>query len=99
MDEGRFVATLHMLTTEQGGRKTSFQLGYRPQFYIADPTASTSCFIHEIEGKEQVAPGETVTIEASLLMPEIIGPLETGTRFQIREGSRVLGWGIVQCLI
>jgi elongation factor Tu len=98
MDDGHFIATLNMLTTELGGRKTPFKLGYRPQLYLGDPQLSTSCFIHKIEGMEEVAPGESVTVEASLLMPDIVGPLQQGMRFEIREGGRPVGWGIIQRL-
>ena len=98
-DGERFVATLHMLSTEQGGRKTPFRTNYRPQLYLNDPAASTSCFIHTINGGDEVRPGETATVEASLLNATILeNALTEKTKFWLREGGRDVGWGIIERL-
>ena len=97
--EWQFKAKLHLLRTEQGGRSTAFRAGgarYRPQFYISSPDVSTSCFIDRIEGKEEMSPGESGEIEARLLNPQLFaGKLEPGTRFEIREVDRPVGWGVI----
>jgi elongation factor Tu len=95
-EAGHFIAEIHLLTTKEGGRRTPFRVNFRPQLYVDDPSNSTSCFIHKIHDRDEVAPGETVTVEASLLNPEIVGELSPGQRFQMREGGRTIGWGTVQ---
>ncbi|HWA90303.1 MAG TPA: hypothetical protein VG889_09730 [Rhizomicrobium sp.] len=97
MSEFRFTAKLHLLATEQGGRRSAFYVGYRPQFYIDTPSNSTSCFIDVIEGRESLSPGESGNIEARLLRPEFFADqLVPGARFEIREGARPVGWGIIE---
>jgi len=85
-----------MLPTAEGGRNTPFAIKYRPQFYVDDPNVSTSLFLHNIEGCEQVSPGESATVEASLLMPELFGAqLASGTKFWLREVDHPVGWGVI----
>ncbi|HWA03066.1 MAG TPA: hypothetical protein VG819_05990 [Rhizomicrobium sp.] len=96
----QFKAKLHLLPTEQGGRKTAFKAGatlYRPQFYIDSPNVSTSCFIDRIQGREEMSPGESGDIEARLLNFELFAnQIRPGTRFEIREGANPVGWGIIE---
>ena len=98
--DGRFLAILHMLPTQEGGRSTSFRTNYRPQLYLTDPAVSTSCIIHNITGRDEVRPGETATVEASLLNVGILEKsLELKMKFWLREGGRPVGWGIIEQLI
>ena len=98
--DGKFLATVHMLSTQEGGRSKAFRDDFRPQLYLTDPDISTSCFIHLIDGRQEVSPGETATVEASLLIPAILGnPLQPKTKFWLREGARTIGWGVVKRLV
>ena len=99
-DRWHFVAELHMLTTKEGGRATAFVAGksiYRPQFSMSSFPSTTSCFIDKIEGKEQLEPGETGVIWATLLRPEFFAQeLKSGARFELHEGSRCVGLGTIK---
>jgi elongation factor Tu len=89
-----------MLPTQEGGRSTPFRTNYRPQLYLTDPAISTSCFIHNIDGRDEVGPGETATVEASLLNAAILDEaLKVEMKFWLREGGRPVGWGIIERLI
>ncbi|HEY3776754.1 MAG TPA: hypothetical protein VGL35_01710 [Rhizomicrobium sp.] len=95
----KFKARLYLLPTDRGGRKTAFKAGgslYRPQFYLESPDFSTSCFIDRIDGKSEMAPGESGIVEMRLLKPELFaGQIEPGTKFKIREVADPIGWGII----
>jgi len=85
-----FVATIYVLSKEEGGRHTPFFNGYRPQFYVR--TTDVTGAITLPEGTEMVMPGDNVTITATLIHPIA---MEKGTKFAIREGGRTVGAGNV----
>jgi translation elongation factor EF-Tu-like GTPase len=91
----RLKATLHLLSPGEGGRRTAIRKNvYRPQFYLG--SASASCRVDAIEG-DSMSPGGEGDVEMTLLHPERFGEeLRRGSRFEIHEGSKVVGWGIVQ---
>ena len=82
-------AQVYVLTSEEGGRKTPFFSGYRPQFYIR--TTDVTGEIKLPDGVEMVMPGDNTEMEISLLYPVA---LETNLRFAIREGGRTVGSGV-----
>ena len=82
-------AQVYVLTSEEGGRKTPFFTGYRPQFYIR--TTDVTGEIKLPEGVEMVMPGDNTEMEISLLYPVA---LEPNLRFAIREGGRTVGSGV-----
>jgi elongation factor Tu len=86
-----FVASIYVLTKEEGGRHKPFFTGYRPQFYFrtTDVTGSVSL----PEGKEMVMPGDSIEgLRATLIHPV---PMEENMRFAVREGGRTIGAGTV----
>ncbi len=83
-------AELYALTAEEGGRRTPFGVGYRPQFFFG--TTDVTGDLVALPGAELVRPGDRATIDFDLHRP--IG-LEVGMRFAVREGSRTVGAGIV----
>lgn len=83
-------AEVYVLKPEEGGRKTPFHKGYRPQFYIR--TADVTGNIVDIKGADMVMPGDNVQMTIELIVP--IG-IEQGMRFAIREGGRTVGAGVV----
>ena len=91
----RLRAKLHLLTPAEGGRRTAIRKDvYRPQFHLG--SASASCRIDTIEG-ETILPGEEGEVEMTLVNPEGFGAeLRRSGRFEIREGSKVVGWGIIE---
>ena len=86
----RFKAEAYFLTAEEGGRRTPFFNGYRPQFYFR--TIDVTGVVHLSEGTEMVMPGDNVTMEVDLIVPIAI---EKKQRFVVREGGRTVGTGVV----
>ena len=90
-----FIAKLKYKTSEEGGRKTSANSGYRPQiqFSFTDKQTSGSQIFLD---KEKVNPGETVTAEITVLTPQFFeNKLEIGMNFQFLEGFTIIGFGSV----
>jgi len=86
----KFQAEVYVLKSEEGGRRTPFFPGYRPQFYIR--TTDVTGTISLPEGVEMVMPGDNVQMGVELIVPVAI---EEGLRFAIREGGRTVGAGVV----
>jgi elongation factor Tu len=86
----KFKAEAYILTKEEGGRHTPFFNGYRPQFYFR--TTDVTGVVTLPEGVEMVMPGDSVTIEGSLITPIA---MEKELRFAIREGGRTVGAGVI----
>ena len=91
----RLKATLHLLPAAAGGRQTAIKMDvYRPQFYLG--SSSASCRLDAME-REAMLPGEAGEVEMTLVHPERFGmDLRSGNKFEIREGARVVGWGIIE---
>lgn len=85
-----FEAEIYALSKEEGGRHTPFMTNYRPQFFMR--TADITGDLKLKEGTEMVMPGDNVTCDVELIT-EI--PIEVGLRFNMREGGRTVGTGIV----
>ena len=94
----RFKALLYAASSEEGGRKTPFGLGYRPLFRLTDVGPYTSSIIDKIGvAQEAMRPGEVSDVEMLLISPdELPGGVKVGTRFELCEGLNVVGWGIVR---
>lgn len=90
-----FIAELQYLTTEEGGRKTPAFSGYRPQVKFAfsnNQTSGQQKFIN----KETVYPGDKVFAEIAIISTDfLVDKLEIGLAFDFREGSRIIGTGII----
>jgi elongation factor Tu len=86
----RFRAELYVLRSDEGGRKTPFFSGYRPQFYVR--TTDVSGRITLPAGVEMAMPGDTTGIEVDFLTPIA---LDVGSRFAVREGGRTVGACVV----
>ena len=83
----RFKAQVYILKKSEGGRHTSFVVGYRPQFYVR--TTDVTGKIESFQGDDQrplrmVMPGDRVNIIVEFIQPIAIEP---GMRFAIREGG------------
>jgi elongation factor Tu len=95
----RFEAGVYVLKKEEGGRHTSFVVGYRPQFYVrtTDVTGAIVQFASEDGGvPEMVMPGDRVSMIVELINPIAI---EEGMRFAVREGGRTVGAGVVSKIL
>jgi elongation factor Tu len=91
----QFEGEVYVLTEKEGGRKTPFFAGYRPQFYVrtTDVTGTIKAFTSD-EGAnvEMVMPGDRIKVTVELINAIAI---EEGMRFAIREGGRTIGAGVV----
>jgi len=85
-----FEAEVYVLSKDEGGRKTPFFSGYRPQFYFR--TTDITGAVKLPEGVEMVMPGDNVKISVTLINPIA---MDEGLRFAIREGGLTVGAGVV----
>ncbi|MFO5474678.1 MAG: elongation factor Tu [Dolichospermum sp.] len=91
----QFEGEVYVLTEKEGGRKTPFFAGYRPQFYVrtTDVTGTIKAFTDREGGNvEMVMPGDNIKVTVELINAIAI---EQGMRFAIREGGRTIGAGVV----
>ncbi|AHB88393.1 translation elongation factor Tu TufA [Thermosynechococcus sp. NK55a] len=95
----KFEGEVYVLTEKEGGRKTPFFAGYRPQFYVrtTDVTGTITSFTADDgSAPEMVMPGDRIKMTVELIQPIAI---EQGMRFAIREGGRTIGAGVVSKII
>ncbi len=85
-----FEAQLYVLTEGEGGRRTPFFSGYRPQFYIR--TTDVTGEVTLSKGVEMVMPGDNINAQVKLITPVA---LEEGLRFAVREGGKTVGAGVI----
>ena len=86
----KFKGEVYILTKDEGGRKTHFTSGYRPQFYFRTTDVTGNITLEA--GTEIILPGDNVTIGVELIQPIA---MDEGLRFAIREGGRTVGAGVV----
>jgi elongation factor Tu len=95
----QFEGEVYILTEKEGGRKTPFFPGDRPQFYVrtTDVTGTIVTFTADDGSEaEMVMPGDRIKMTVDLINPIAI---EQGMRFAIREGGRTVGSGVVSKII
>jgi len=95
----QFEGEVYILTDKEGGRKTPFFKGYKPQFYVrtTDVTGTIESFTAD-DGSdaEMVMPGDRIKMNVVLINAIAI---EQGMRFAIREGGRTIGAGVVSKIL
>ncbi|HEY9873578.1 MAG TPA: elongation factor Tu [Candidatus Obscuribacterales bacterium] len=95
----QFESEVYILQEKEGGRKTPFFPGYRPQFYVrtTDVTGTIKTFTSD-DGTdaEMVMPGDRIKMTVELINAIAI---EQGMRFAIREGGRTIGAGVVSKIL
>ncbi|MDB9374497.1 elongation factor Tu [Nodularia sphaerocarpa] len=95
----QFEGEVYVLTEKEGGRKTPFFSGYRPQFYVrtTDVTGTITAFTSDDGSEaEMVMPGDRIKMTVELINAIAI---EQGMRFAIREGGRTIGAGVVSKIV
>jgi len=89
-------AEIRFLSTDEGGRETPVKSGYRGQFHYKGEKAGWDA-VQEFTGEEWVTPGETVTARLVFASEEPHSKrLAEGLSFQIQEGGKVVGLGVVK---
>jgi elongation factor Tu len=89
----KFRATLHALSTAEGGRHTPFAADYRPQFYFRTTDVSGGINLGEIA---LVMPGDTIELSVELEKPIA---MTAGLGFAVREGGHTVAAGTVTELL
>ncbi|CAL1192055.1 unnamed protein product [Candida parapsilosis] len=95
----KFLASIYILTAEEGGRSTPFSEGYKPQCFFRTSDVTTTFTFPEGEGvdhSQMVMPGDNVEMVGTLIKK---APLELNQRFNIREGGKTVGTGLVTRII
>lgn len=86
-------AKITFLKTEEGGRSSPAFSGYRPQFYYNGMNYAAH---HHYPNVSEVNPGQTVTTLLWFGAPQFhFEKIYVGMEFEIREGVKVVGNGIV----
>jgi elongation factor Tu len=90
----KFKGQIYCLSQDEGGRKTPFFTGYRPQFYFrtTDITGTVTLPGESKPGEKMVMPGDNTEIVGELIHPIA---MEKGLRFAIREGGKTVASGQV----
>jgi len=95
----QFEGEVYVLQEKEGGRKTPFFPGYKPQLYVrtTDVTGTIVSFTADDGSEaEMVMPGDRIKMTVELINPIAI---EQGMRFAIREGGRTIGAGVVSKIL
>lgn len=91
-------AKITMKTTEDGGRKSGFISGYRPNhvFELPDESQNLMTYIGDIvfEDGKLFEPGQTKIVTVRFLNTTLIEKyINVGQKWFINEASRTLGYG------
>lgn len=93
----KFLASLYILTKEEGGRHSGFGENYRPQMFIRTGDVTTTLSFPEgADHSQQVLPGDNVEMVCTLTHPTAV---EVGQRFNIREGGKTVGTGLITRIV
>ena len=86
----KFECEVYVLSGDEGGRKTPFFSGYRPQFYFR--TTDVTGAVSLLGGADMCMPGDNVRLEVELIKGIA---MDEQSRFAIREGGKTVGSGVV----
>jgi elongation factor Tu len=86
----KFRTKIVTLQKEEGGRKTGFISGYKPQFYFRTTDVTGTVYLNIQD--DIIMPGDSTEVYVELLSPIA---METGSKFAIREGGLTVGAGQV----
>ena len=87
-----------MKTSEEGGRKSGFKSGYRPNhvFELPSNIQNMRAYMGDIQFDDQelIEPGETKNVIVRFLKnSQIEKYIKVGQKWLINEGARTLGFG------
>lgn len=86
-------AEIYYLTTEEGGRRTPVENGYRGQFYYNGKDWDAP---QQFIDKEVCNLGESVRVKLYVISTDYhVGQFSIGQEFETREGSKTVGRGII----
>lgn len=93
----KILASLYILSKEEGGRHSPFGENYKPQLFLrtTDVTGRLT-FPEDADHSAMVSPGDNVEMVIDLVKKT---PLEVNQRFNLREGGKTVGTGLVTRII
>jgi translation elongation factor EF-Tu-like GTPase len=94
------IANITMKSAADGGRPCGFWTNYRPHLVPKGTEDYLGVSVTGISESEAVLPGTTRRVSFELIYPDVdYGGLCSGASFEIREGQRVVGDGVVAEII
>lgn len=93
----RILTKLEMRSEEEGGRREPFWESYRPHLIPEGTEDYLGVSVVGLTEEQAVHPGTTAEVEFDLVYyPNVdYSALCVGTEFEIREGAKVVGTGMV----
>lgn len=93
----KILASVYILSKEEGGRHSPFGENYKPQlFFRTTDVTGTMRFPEGADHSAMVSPGDNVEMEIELVKKT---PVELNQRFNLREGGKTVGTGMVTRII
>lgn len=95
----KVLASLYILSNEEGGRHSPFGENYKPQLFLRTTDVTGTLRFPEgpdVDHSAMVSPGDNIEMEIELVRKT---PLEVNQRFNIREGGKTVGTGLVTRII
>lgn len=93
-EDGYYRAILHVLATDEGGRRSPILSGYRSAWAITSEEDAEHV-VHDapllIEDAEEIAPGDDGTVRLHPLFWEYWPELPPGATLLMKEGHRTVG--------
>jgi translation elongation factor EF-Tu-like GTPase len=91
-------AEIKMKATKEGGRKSGFKSGYRPNhvFELPDKLETLTAYIGDIhfEGQDLIQPGEAKIVTVRFLrISHVEKCITIGRKWFINEGATTVGFG------
>lgn len=95
----KVLASLYILSSEEGGRHSPFSENYKPQLFLRTTDVTGTLRFppgEDVDHSQMVMPGDNVEMEIELVRKT---PLEVNQRFNLREGGKTVGTGLVTRII
>lgn len=93
----KILASVYILSKDEGGRHSPFGENYKPQlFFRTTDVTGTMKFPEGADHSAMVSPGDNVEMEIELVKKT---PVELNQRFNLREGGKTVGTGMVTRII
>lgn len=93
MSHKKLRATIQLLPSDEGGRRSALRSGYRSLLRFED---SEQDFGFELTlDSDSLSPGQSGSGTISMWAEEALPELSAGQRFEVKEGNRVVGDGVI----
>ena len=95
----KVLASIYVLSTEEGGRHSGFSENYKPQLFLRTTDVTGTLRFpqgEDVDHSHMVMPGDNIEMEIELVRKT---PLEVNQRFNLREGGKTVGTGLITRII